>query len=553
MRRMAHLGVEPDAVHRLRAELDRRRQAEHRLAELYQREQVARIAAETQIESLADSEARYRKLAQFTSFGVWMCDPDGQCIYLSNCILAMTGMTMEQARGFGWTRCLPPEDVEPLLKEWMHCVQTGGQWEHQQRMKDRHGNPHTVLSRAQPVRDPSGRIIHWVGIIIDITARQWAENALRLAEERFRIVAQSVSDVIYEWNVGQGWNVWFGDVDGSLGYQPGEFPRTFEGWVAHLHPDDRDRVVAAVEHTLKTGEFFDEEYRIARKDGTYRIWRDRGRLLYGLQKRLTRWIGSVADVTEQKEAEARLRRRDRELVTLVENAPDVISRYDKQFRHLYVNPAITRATGIPLDRFIGKTNREAGMAEHLWELWESKLREVFQQAQEANLEFTYPSPTGIRHYAARFVPEFAPDGSVESVLAVARDITDLKQALLERLRLAALVENSQDFIKLSQLDGTVMFLNAGGRRLVGLDPAAPPPHSAEFLFPHDRPFLIQTVIPTVLREGRWTGEFNFRHFQTGEPIAMLWDVFRIDDPRTGHPICMATVSRDIRQLKRIEQ
>jgi C4-dicarboxylate-specific signal transduction histidine kinase len=59
-------------------------------------------------------------------------------------------------------------------------------------------------------------------------------------------------------------------------------------------------------------------------------------------------------------------------------------------------------------------------------------------------------------------------------------------------------------------------------------------------------------MPLVMRTGRWLGELNLRNFQTGEAIPFLVDWFRIDDPRTGHPINVATVSRDLRGQKKLE-
>ena len=58
--------------------------------------------------------------------------------------------------------------------------------------------------------------------------------------------------------------------------------------------------------------------------------------------------------------------------------------------------------------------------------------------------------------------------------------------------------------------------------------------------------------PVVIRAGRWVGELNFRHFKTGEAIPFLVDWFRIDDPRTGRPMNIATVSRDLTAQKRAE-
>src|SRR5215216_7928966 len=54
-------------------------------------------------------------------------------------------------------------------------------------------------------------------------------------------------------------------------------------------------------------------------------------------------------------------------------------------------------------------------------------------------------------------------------------------------------------------------------------------------------------------EGRWVGELNLRHFRTGEPIPVLWDVFRLDDPDTGEPTNFATIARDITERKRAEE
>src|SRR5436309_1286321 len=61
-----------------------------------------------------------------------------------------------------------------------------------------------------------------------------------------------------------------------------------------------------------------------------------------------------------------------------ETAPDIILRFDRAFRHLYVNPAITRTTGLPREHFVGRTNRELGYPEKLCEKWERHLEAVFE-------------------------------------------------------------------------------------------------------------------------------------------------------------------------------
>jgi PAS domain-containing protein len=67
------------------------------------------------------------------------------------------------------------------------------------------------------------------------------------------------------------------------------------------------------------------------------------------------------DVTERKQAEEALRKMDRQLRTLVENFPDFIARFDRECRRLYVNPSVTKAFGLPLEDFVGKSLQELAM------------------------------------------------------------------------------------------------------------------------------------------------------------------------------------------------
>jgi PAS domain S-box-containing protein len=129
-----------------------------------------------------------------------------------------------------------------------------------------------------------------------------ANAALAQSEERFRAAAESASDLIYEYDIDTGRVEWFGDVDGQLGHPPGAFPRTLAAWEQAIHPEDRPRVMAALEAHLEGGGLFDAEYRVRRADGQYRHWLDRGRrVALGGGSRM---IGVVSDVTERKRAEA---------------------------------------------------------------------------------------------------------------------------------------------------------------------------------------------------------------------------------------------------------
>ena len=110
--------------------------------------------------------------------------------------------------------------------------------------------------------------------------------------------------------------------------------------------------------------------------------------------------------------------------TLVENLPDIIARFDRELRHLYVSPSVQQVTGRPPRDFVGKTNREMGMAQDLLEVWDTALKKVFASGQPERLEFAFPALDGARYFDCRLVPELGPGNTIPSVLTVARDVTD---------------------------------------------------------------------------------------------------------------------------------
>lgn len=146
------------------------------------------------------------------------------------------------------------------------------------------------------------------------------------------------------------------------------------------------------------------------------------------------------------------------------------------------------------------------------------------------------------------------DGSIVGGVLVFRDISQRRAADNERRRLSSIVERSSDFVGSCDTKARPTYLNPAGRRLVGLPEAADVTslHVREFFATEEQTFLESTVIPTVLKSGRWFGELALRHFQTGERIPVLYDLFRVDHPESGRPVEFAIVARDIREAKAIE-
>lgn len=158
-----------------------------------------------------------------------------------------------------------------------------------------------------------------------------------------------------------------------------------------------------------------------------------------------------------------LQQREQQFRTLAEHSPDVIARVDRNLRHLYVNSAVTKATGLSPEAFIGKSHAEMGMPSELNQFWESKLNQVFATGQPDSYEFSFPAPDGTRYYLSRVIPEFAETGEVTTILGITSDITDLKQAeqALRRneVRFRRVVESNMIGLGFWNLQGDILSAN----------------------------------------------------------------------------------------------
>lgn len=146
------------------------------------------------------------------------------------------------------------------------------------------------------------------------------------------------------------------------------------------------------------------------------------------------------------------------------------------------------------------------------------------------------------------------EGQVLEVMTVTRDITDRIAAEQEQQRLIRLIENSSNFIGTATLDGQVTFVNPAGQALVGLEADRVTQTTIwEYQTPEENQRLQTMVIPAVLSTGSWLGEFEMRHFQTGELIPVECNIFTLKNAQTGEPEGIATVTRDLRERKQAER
>jgi predicted ATPase/two-component sensor histidine kinase/GAF domain-containing protein len=147
-------------------------------------------------------------------------------------------------------------------------------------------------------------------------------------------------------------------------------------------------------------------------------------------------------------------------------------------------------------------------------------------------------------------------GTVMDVTASKEAQMRLEASLGEMQKLVSIIENSTDFIGYAPDLDRVGYINAAGRKLVGLEPEDDVSRYklSDFRAANeDHQFFLDEILPILAREGYWEGERSLRHFKTNAAIPVLQTIFYVTERETNRRIAIATICRDITEQKRIDE
>jgi PAS domain S-box-containing protein len=334
-------------------------------------------------------------------------------------------------------------------------------------------------------------------------------------EELFRAMVESVKDYaifatdaegrVASWNTG---------AEAVFGYEEAEI--LGQGVSILFTPEDVAR--GAPEYELAKaaaeGRAEDERWHV-RRDGS-RFWAS-GVVtpIRGENGVLRGFVKVARDETARKRLESTLRQREQQLAALVENAPDIISRFDRDLRCTYTSPAVQGVLGLPPEELVGKTHAEMGLPPETCAFLDDTMRRVFETGRRESIEFSLTGLEGTRHYEAYAVPELGADGSVESIVAVSRDITKRRlaeQALREsEARFRQFAEHLDDVFWVMEMpEQRVVYVSPAFERLWGLSPdAVYASHGAwvASIFPEDRPRVAKAFLQKA-HTGQYDEEYR---------------------------------------------
>ncbi|MDR4462976.1 MAG: PAS domain-containing protein [Nitrospira sp.] len=260
-------------------------------------------------EVLRESEERFRTMAEAVPSFLFETDAAGWNIWASEGWCRFTGQTPDQVAGHGWAEALHPDDRATNIDRWMQSMKDHVPFESQQRLRRGDGTYVWVIARALPVRDSHGNVTRWVGSVTNVDDIIRVQEALRQSEERLRLALEGANLGSWDLNVETGQTQWNRRHATLQGYEASSGPVSMQKWKDRVHPDDLDRVMAAVERAKVEQGLFAEEHRILRADNEEERWLSLyGRFSYDERGTPVRFSGVSRDITERKETEIKARR-----------------------------------------------------------------------------------------------------------------------------------------------------------------------------------------------------------------------------------------------------
>ena len=220
-----------------------------------------------------------------------------------------TGLSAEDTAGFGWQRVVHPEDLEQHLEKWRLCSVTREPFECETRFRGAtEGEYRWFLVRAVPLQDETGSIEKWYGVLTDIEDRKRAEQLLK-RNQAYLAEAQRLSHS-GSWACdprSRKTLYWSEELFRIFGLDPQLDVPGLDEALAHVHPDDRDRVAESLARGFSEKTEFSQDYRLMVRDGSVKyllvVWHP----VLEQDREVVEYVGTAVDVTQFMQAERKFR------------------------------------------------------------------------------------------------------------------------------------------------------------------------------------------------------------------------------------------------------
>ena len=256
---------------------------------------------------LHTSESRFRRLWESDLMGIGIPDRFGGFRESNDEFLRIVGYTREDMKAgrVRWDTMTPKEYAELDQAHIEEAAQRGSCTPYEKEYIRKDGTRVPIFCGYALLE---GSRDQYIGFVRDMSAEKRAEAALREREQRYRILAESLPQFVWERDA-EGKYIYCNQrlldyVGRSIDWLSGEVYEL-------VHPDDQKRTRERWNHSTATGEIYLNEYRLRRHDGTYRYFLTRASPIRDKEGQIERWLGCTIDIHDQKIAEEGVRRSEK--------------------------------------------------------------------------------------------------------------------------------------------------------------------------------------------------------------------------------------------------
>lgn len=280
------------------------------------------------------------------------------------------------------------------------------------------------------------------------------EKLANLEQEWFSLI-EGAGDGAWDWHIPSRRIFFSNRWKEKLGYSPEELEDCFETFTSRLHPDDSPNAQRAIIDYIKGHtSFYEAEYRLRTKDGSYRWFIDRGVIVERDEDgRALRIIGFRTDVTNSHEARETIRQQQEKLQLAVEHGGIGLWEADLEARTIGVSESLLKQLAYPIDRLVRSYEEwRSVFPENDWEIAMDEINDCIRgHRNEFSTSYRMLAADGrYRWFQARGTPIRKENGRIVRIIGASVDITSQKDSEQQLIRLFERARKERDRTALAQ-------------------------------------------------------------------------------------------------------
>ncbi|MBP1711286.1 MAG: hypothetical protein H6Q49_1488 [Deltaproteobacteria bacterium] len=381
-------------------------------------------------QSLLKSEEKYRSILENIEEGYAEIDLKGNLIFFNDALCRIHEYTREETMSIDNYRAVMDEaNAKKIFYHYNEVYTTGeSQKEVEYEIITKSGKRRYIETSITPIKDPSGRVYAFRGILTDRTERRKAEETLRQSEVKYRTILEEMDEAYFEVDLAGNYTYVNDAISRLLGYPQEELLGTT--FRKQVNEEDTALLYEAFGKIFTTGKpVRDIAYKAIRKDGEIRYSEITGFPIQNQKGEVVGFRGIGRDITERKRMEETLRQSEQKYRTILEEMDEAYFEVDLSGNYTYVNDAISRLLGYPQEELLGTTFRKQVNEEDTALLYEAfgkiftngkPVRDISYKAIRKNGEIRYAEIAGF--------PIQNQKGEVIGFRGIGRDVTERKRS-----------------------------------------------------------------------------------------------------------------------------